>query len=78
LANCHVSYHRIGQFRPIGQFAAQLANSTIFLKPTILVIIVFGVLTGSNYSSTSLSVSPKADLTSPSPPCRRHFAVATG
>jgi len=44
----------------------RLANSTIFMKLTILVIIVFGVLTGLTYSS----VSPKAGLavaTLPSP-----------
>jgi hypothetical protein len=45
---------------------AGLANSAIFMKLTILVILVFGVLTGLTYSP----VSPKAGLaiaTSPSP-----------
>ena len=55
----------------------ELANSTILLK-LILVIIVFGDLTGLHYSSASLSVPPKADLTLPSPLYCRHFAVATG
>jgi hypothetical protein len=40
---------------------AGLANSTIFMKLTILVIIVFGVLTGLT-SLTYSSVSPKAGL----------------
>jgi len=46
---------------------AGLANSTIFMKLTILVIIVFGVLTGLIYGSAS-----PFSVTSPSPPRRRH------
>jgi hypothetical protein len=77
LANYHVSYHRICQFRRIGQLACKLAYSTIFMKSTILVIIplVFwstlhwfdlqlGVAVGITVRKlSSLSVSPKAKLT---------------
>jgi hypothetical protein len=76
LADCGLhKHHPCTPYRTteLANFAG-LANSTIFMKLTILVIIAFCVLTGLTYGL----VSPKAGLavaTSPSPLVKTHCFI---